>query len=506
MSGIIISSLSFSYPQQSLPLFSSVSLSIGNGWTGFAGSNGCGKTTLALLIAGKLCPDSGSIKVNGRISYCPQIPEEICVDDYQYLYDYSADSMALKRVLRLSDEMYERTETLSGGEKKRLQLFLALSSHTDILILDEPTNHLDERNKEILLDALRSFRGTGILISHDRSFMDRLTERTVIFIDDGHGDGIRLISYPLSVSAAFAQKTSDERTLLNTRKQLENSISGLKRLRQDIDEDIQGSGNRLSKKNISPKDHDAQGRIDAARLSGKDRRAGDKRKVVSGKISGLEDKLSKLGDVHLRKEGLSTRSFSSLYSTLSIPAGTIQAGSYRLDYPALGFPPGSRTAICGDNGTGKSLLVSFIAESAIGKWGNDKVAFLRQEYTDGDREEIIRRYMDFDDDGRGRINSDLYRLGADISSMLESEEGLSPGEMRKLDFILSVSSHPGIVIMDEPTNHLDITSVMAMEEMLGSGNVTLILVTHDIVLRDKLCTSSITIERNGCTGKAIPDY
>lgn len=78
--------------------------------------------------------------------------------------------------------------------------------------------------------------------------------------------------------------------------------------------------------------------------------------------------------------------------------------------------------------------------------------------------------------------------------------------MRKLDFILSVSSHPGIVIMDEPTNHLDITSVMAMEEMLGSGNVTLILVTHDIVLRDKLCTSSITIERNGCTGKAIPDY
>ena len=320
---------------------------------------------------------------------------------------------------------------------------------------------------------------------------------------------------------AQEEKESEVDTLRARVKELEETIAELKdkalreaaetenykkRLRQDIDEDIQGSGNRLSKKNISPKDHDAQGRIDAARLSGKDRRAGDKRKVVSGKISGLEDKLSKLGDVHLRKEGLSTRSFSSLYSTLSIPAGTIQAGSYRLDYPALDFPPGSRTAICGDNGTGKSLLVSFIAESAIGKWGNDKVAFLRQEYTDGDREEIIRRYIDFDDDGRGRINSDLYRLGADISSMLESEEGLSPGEMRKLDFILSVSSHPGIVIMDEPTNHLDITSVMAMEEMLSSGNVTLILVTHDSVLRDKLCTSSITIERNGCTGKAIPDY
>ncbi len=181
MPGIIISSLSFSYTQQALPLFSSVNLRIGDGWTGFAGSNGCGKTTLALLIAGRLSPDSGSIRAGGSISYCPQIPEEISIDDYQYLYDYSADSMALKRMLGLDDEMYERPDTLSGGEKKRLQLFLALSASPDILILDEPTNHLDERNKEILLDALRAFRGAGILISHDRSFMDRLTGRTVIF-------------------------------------------------------------------------------------------------------------------------------------------------------------------------------------------------------------------------------------------------------------------------------------------------------------------------------------
>ena len=141
---IIISSLSFSYPEQSARLFESLSLTIHPGWTAFAGANGSGKTTLALLIAGRLAPDSGSIRTPSSVVYCPQLFEDIGLDDYQYLYDYSAEALELRRRLGLDDGMFQRTDSLSGGEKKRLQLFLALSRHPEVLILDEPTNHLDE--------------------------------------------------------------------------------------------------------------------------------------------------------------------------------------------------------------------------------------------------------------------------------------------------------------------------------------------------------------------------
>ena len=85
---IIISSLSFSYPEQSARLFESLSLTIHPGWTAFAGANGSGKTTLALLIAGRLAPDSGSIRTPSSVVYCPQLFEDIGLDDYQYRKRY----------------------------------------------------------------------------------------------------------------------------------------------------------------------------------------------------------------------------------------------------------------------------------------------------------------------------------------------------------------------------------------------------------------------------------
>ena len=215
---IIISSLSFSYPEQSARLFESLSLTIHPGWTAFAGANGSGKTTLALLIAGRLAPDSGSIRTPSSVVYCPQLFEDIGLDDYQYLYDYSSEALDLRRRLGLDDGMFQRTDSLSGGEKKRLQLFLALSRHPEVLILDEPTNHLDEGGRKLIASALSTYKGIGILISHDRAFMDSLVTRTLIFSREG-GDGcVAVDDIPLTASEAFREREARRGSLLAQRR------------------------------------------------------------------------------------------------------------------------------------------------------------------------------------------------------------------------------------------------------------------------------------------------
>lgn len=140
---ITFSSVSFSYGNSQNILFDDLNLSFSKGWTGISGSNGTGKTTLFSLILGSLKPDAGLIRTSGNIVYCPQLYVPISYDDYPYIYDYSKETCEYKRLLGLDDEMFIREDNLSGGEKKRLQLFSALSRKPDILLLDEPTNHLD---------------------------------------------------------------------------------------------------------------------------------------------------------------------------------------------------------------------------------------------------------------------------------------------------------------------------------------------------------------------------
>ena len=133
---IILDDVSFTYPTQQNPLFEHLDLSFHEGWTALSGANGSGKTTLAMLLSGKLFPDAGRIRVSGEVYYCPQLFTTIDVDDYQYLYDYGAYGMELRRLLDLDDDMLSRPETLSGGERKRLQIFIALSRMPSLLILD----------------------------------------------------------------------------------------------------------------------------------------------------------------------------------------------------------------------------------------------------------------------------------------------------------------------------------------------------------------------------------
>ena len=494
-----LANLSYSWPASSVLLFDDLNLTLDNGWVSFAGANGSGKTTLAMLISGRISPDSGVVRTNGPVCLCPQLFEGLCPDDYQYLYDYSAESCALKRTLGLTEDMFERTDSLSGGEKKRLQVYLALSACPGILILDEPTNHLDEASKALLAEALKTFRGLGILISHDRTFMDGLSLRTVVFTRDDDSSPVRLDEIPLPVSAALEQLEKDNRASLARRSEIRAQLAALHSFDNTLKARIQQSSARMSKRGIDAKDHDAKGRVDAARLTGKDRRDGDRRRALSSRIEATAGRLDELKDVKLRKTGLDSKTFTSLFSSLVIDETVIAVPGYSLTVEKIEFPPHSRTAVTGMNGSGKTLFIRHLAAKAVEKWGADKVAFLKQEYSPEEAECLTAELRNLRDDEKGALVSDLYRLGSSPSSFVTAA-GLSPGELRKLDLLLSLRAQPALLIMDEPTNHLDITSVMAFESLLSSSDLTLVLVSHDAKLRQTLCTRTVSVERKGNTG------
>ena len=181
-----IQKLYFSYPTSHVTLFEDFSLNFYDGWTCVAGSNGCGKSTLLKLIAGLLLPDSGKISgdgvgnnLSGQIIYCPQETSDIPENLYSVFWSDDNEVRRFFSMLHVTEEMIGRYDSLSGGEKKRIQIACALAERPAVLLLDEPTNHLDEATVSMISETLRLFNGTGIMVSHDRAFTDSLCKRTV---------------------------------------------------------------------------------------------------------------------------------------------------------------------------------------------------------------------------------------------------------------------------------------------------------------------------------------
>src|SRR5690606_30462907 len=172
--------LGFAYP--STPsLFEDLSFHLPAGWTGLVGANGSGKSTLLGLLQGRLRPTFGQLeRVPERqaIHLCPQEVERLDPVIEAFAEAHDGRSRQLHGRLGLEPWRLMAWDTLSPGERKRWQLGAALAQDPDVLLLDEPTNHLDAQARALLLDALRGFRGVGVVVSHDRAFLDALTSQT----------------------------------------------------------------------------------------------------------------------------------------------------------------------------------------------------------------------------------------------------------------------------------------------------------------------------------------
>ena len=542
---IQITKLSFSYPESNANLFEDFSLQIAEGWTCVAGSNGCGKSTLLKLIAGLLVPDGGKILCGnagaksgavgpaaGETIYCAQETAEPPENLYAAFWSDDNEARKFFSCLCVTEEMLERYETLSGGEKKRIQIACALAERPAVLLLDEPTNHLDAKTARMICEALGDFAGTGIIVSHDRAFADSLCARTVCLYNEaaafaGGRDCVAYDSYPCGLTKALelrqsgADQSRGEWERLNAKAAAERGRSAA------LEAQNQKSKARLSKKTIDSRDHDAQRKIDTARILGKDRSTGDAKARLETQIRQTESERDSVKKALRRKEGFAL-SQSDYSKPLAVDEAVLEAGSYKLKIPRVEIKRGTKIALTGENGAGKSLFVRHVI-SLLEKAGRaNEVLYLPQEISAAQRDAIFNELDGLEESERGEVLSTLYRLGSEPKRLeglksaqtkdgpraghdsglanangkaLSPGDNLSPGELRKLMIALAVQKPLSLLVLDEPTNHMDITSVVALENALASLDCAMIVVSHDKAFLQKVCNASFVAERDKDQGK-----
>lgn len=511
-----IQKLYFSYPSSHITLFENFSLQFNDGWTCIAGSNGCGKSTLLKLIAGLLKPDEGRIVSGGQsttgcVIYCPQETAEVPENLYSVFWSDDNEVRRFFSMLHVTEEMIGRYDSLSGGEKKRIQIACALAEQPAVLLLDEPTNHLDEGTVRMISDTLALFSGIGIIVSHDRSFADSLCKHTVYLYNEdrafyGGRDCIVCESYFGGLSKALKlreQKASHNR---GEWERLDSKAAGEKQRSRRLAEENERSKSRLAKKNIDPRDHDAKRKIDVARLGGKDRSTGDAKAHLDSQLQRTEAARDSVKKSLMRKEGFSVEG-AGFAKAIVIEESDIFASeektSYRLHIPRIVINPDSKIALTGQNGTGKSLFIKYLIKELEKSGRTKEVMYLPQEIPEDSKNQILSDFNELEDAERGAVLSTLYRLGSEPENLQQGS--VSPGELRKLMISLAVEKPLSLLILDEPTNHMDITSVLALESALASLSCALIVVSHDRAFLEKVTDEKLHAERTENEGRIFYD-
>lgn len=470
MTNLSIQNLSYAYPNAIEPVFSHATFQLETGWTGVAGANGGGKSTLLKTLCGIYLPEEGTIhpKITGlyveqRTDFLPETLED-------FMERRDKEAFRLQDVLGVRHDWIWRWETLSHGERKRAQLAAALYANPPLLALDEPTNHLDGPSRAMVEEAMASYEGIGVVVSHDRHLLDRLCRHT-LFVEEGSVEW-RKCSY-----AAAKEERDRERAF--ARKRGERHDKETKKLKRQVDAQrsrADRSAGRVSKSRLDPKDSDAKSKIDLARLTGKDA-------VDTKKLGKLEHRLERMeGDRTGFKRRFETGikleagEHYGLFPLVVEPCLLPLDEERSLKVPRLVIHKKERIGVTGPNGAGKSTLVRHILEQ--GEFRPEAVLYLPQEIGLEASEKLLNQVKELDPGKRGWLLSILVRLGSDPAALLQSSLP-SSGEARKLTLALGLLHQPGLIVMDEPTNHLDIVAVEALEAALNDYEGALLLVSHD---------------------------
>lgn len=477
---LIFTNVTFKYESMTEPLLEGVNLHFSQGWTSVAGINGSGKTTLLKLAAGLLVPLEGSIHFpDDAVIFCTQRTDRAPEGFDDFLTAYDKNSCRLRGLLKIREDWLYRWDTLSHGERKKAQIGTALAAEPQVLIVDEPANHLDMGTREMLLSALELFKGTGIMVSHDRGMIDRLCYQSV-FINPPEA-----VCRPGGFTKGKEQENVEQQS---ARKELSLQHKELKRLerearrRKKIEE---SSMKRRSKKGLAIKDHDGRAKRNLARLTGKDGVGGKLMAQMESRLGAVENKIS---SIKVRKEyevkvWLETEYAKKDYLFRLPEDRIIHDDSFLLEYPELVMQPKDRIALTGDNGSGKSSLVGRIVKSLTIPM--EKVIYIPQEIKRCEGAALLEQVKALPKEKLGTVMTAVNCLGSRPARLLESPEP-SPGETRKLLLALGISKKPYLIIMDEPTNHMDALSIDCLEEVLGQCPCGLLLVSHEKQLVKKL--------------------
>ena len=491
MSAVHFRNLSFHY-SSAVPVVAGASFSLGPGWTGLVGTNGAGKTTVLRLIDGSLVPTAGSVEIDpaaGLVVRCPQTADEIDPNVAHLAGAWDRSANVLLGRLGLDRADLDRWATLSPGERKRWQIGGALYLQPDALLLDEPTNHLDGDAREMLLQALDHFRGLGVVVSHDRSVLNRLCHR-VLRIESG-----KLQLWNGDYDTAHVAWEAEEVALLESyervssdRKKVERRLADKRRAAATKE-----AQHRRQLRNAGMKDKDARSMEKKGRFAGG-------QKQGSKDVSLLRDEAERLRAVaadHEMKRKLGGEIFfdyePARKARLLAYHGPLTVGGTTL-VPLLDVAVGrnDRIRLTGPNGAGKStLLRALFTEATIDP---DRILYLPQELTSDDTRALVESVATLDATTRGRVLGIVGLLGSDPKRLLATDMP-SPGEARKLLIATGMGRGAWVLLLDEPTNHLDLPSIERLEAALAGYPGAMIVVTHDDFFGRGTTETTWTIER-----------
>lgn len=453
-------------------LFDSVGFTVESGdKVGIIGLNGTGKTTLLRIIAGEEVPDGGQIvKARGlSIGYLPQNPN--LAEDHTILEQVmagvtgEAKEYECKTILTKL-ELYDydtKISTLSGGQKKRVALASALIHDVDLLILDEPTNHIDNSMVTWLENFLALYKGALLMVTHDRYFLDRVTNR-IWELDRGG-----LYSYSCNYTKFLEKKAEREEMTLASERKRQSLI------RKEVEWIHQGPCARGTK---------SQYRIDRLRQL-----EAENVDMTQGNLE-LTSMSSRLGRKVIECEKISKR-----YGDKAL----IRDFSYLL-------LRSDRIGIIGQNGIGKSTLLKIIMgeiepdSGSISIGETVKIGYFSQQCDDMD---LSMRAIDYVKSESNAIEMPEGTLSA--SQLLEkflffsdlqytTISRLSGGERRRLYLLKLLMTAPNVLVLDEPTNDLDIETLTIFEDYLKGFQGAVIMVSHDRYFLDKIATRIFSFE------------
>lgn len=486
MQALRIERVAFAF-HDAAPILTQVTLSFSTGWTGLVGENGSGKSTLLRLVAGELRPDDGRIEVprGATVVLCEQEVASLGPDVQALAARTDGDAHRVRGSLRLLPADLARWSTLSPGERKRWQVGAALAREPDILLLDEPTNHADAELRAALLSALVQFRGTGLVVSHDRALLETLTRSTVRLCDG------QARAYAVPYDSARRAWEEEERAAWERRsvaqteaKRAERQLAEARRARASAERSASG-------RHLSPKDHDARGMLAKnLRNWAEDRLGADVRRLRSTAARARDA----VPDVPLTAQ-LGRSVFVGYQPAkkpvlLSLDADVVWAGNkpvLRDTHVALRRQ--DRIHLRGANGAGKSTLIkALLAGSGLDA---SRVLYVNQEPGPGEGRALLAEIRRLESDVRGRVLSLVAALGTDPDRLLASQCP-SPGETRKLQMAWGLGRHVWAIVLDEPTNHLDLPTLERLEKALVAYPGAILLVTHDEAFA-AACTDSAWI-------------
>lgn len=525
--------INFGYGQ----LFENVSFSLNEGESiSIVGPNGCGKSTLLKIIVGLEKPDTGqvSIKKDAKVAYLDQTGSSIV--DNRIVYEILKDAFIdLKEMEKQLNELQKKMESeiqgkeydsllkkycnllerfsaaggydmdlnintvveglnidssilnqsyndLSGGEKTLVQLAKALIIKPDLLLLDEPTNHLDIERIEWLEKYIKSFKGSSVIVSHDRYFLDKMSNK-ILDLDNGIGK-----VYNSNYSGYLEEKQRDFEKQVASYKDQQELIKKLEAQKKYFAE----RGMATNSSTLCDRAHVLQTKID---------------KLKEMAIS--KPKIPKKLNVEFTEERKTSKKIISI-ENLDV---TIPGGRKILDNINLNIFAGERVALIGANGSGKSTLVkSILGEQNLPVDGkieigpSVKIGYLPQIITFPKPNQNLLEYFcnsaELNEQKARQVLAGFQFYQEDVTKKVVN---LSGGEKMKVKLAELLQKKINTLIFDEPTNHIDIPTKEVLEDALEDFDGTLIFISHDRYFINKFADKIIEL-KNGNIKSYLGNY